>query len=162
MNPDAASSKDWYQVRLTVPWVVPGAPGVQDAINISVAEVGKRASASNVRSCDIEVQDLACPGCGYEMEAALCTTGYGMVVLDVTVEVTARSLEDSRTVAKRAGLADERHPADRNRGRPIGDWRHSGPGTSRPWCAIYTAPRIESDVNEVSASHCRDPAGTLR
>ncbi|MFC7142595.1 DUF555 domain-containing protein [Halosimplex aquaticum] len=101
MNPDAASSKDWYQVRLTVPWVVPGAPGVQDAINISVAEVGKRASASNVRSCDIEVQDLACPGCGYEMEAALCTTGYGMVVLDVTVEVTARSLEDSRTVAKR-------------------------------------------------------------
>ena len=101
MNPDATGSKEWYRVRLTLPWVVPGAPGVQDAINISVAEVGKRVSASKARSCDIEVQDLSCPECGHHMEASLCTPGYGMVVLDVTVEVTARSLEHSRKVAKR-------------------------------------------------------------
>ncbi|MFC7252013.1 DUF555 domain-containing protein [Halomicroarcula sp. GCM10025324] len=61
MNKHATHAEDWYQVRLTLPWVVPGAPGVQDAINIAVAEVGRRADASAVHSADISVQDVACP-----------------------------------------------------------------------------------------------------
>lgn len=91
----------WFQVQLSIPWVVPGAPGVQDAINIAVAEVGRRASASKARSSDITVQNVACPGCGHEMEAALCTTRYAMVVLDVLVEIEAESAQQSGRIAKR-------------------------------------------------------------
>ena len=101
MSTDVARSEDWYQVRLTLPWVVPGAPGVQDAINIAVAEVGRRADASAVRSADISVQDVACPSCSWEMEAVLCTHGYAMVVLDITVEIEANSVEESTTLVKR-------------------------------------------------------------
>jgi uncharacterized protein (UPF0212 family) len=101
MSTDVAQSEGWYQVRLTLPWVVPGAPGVQDAINIAVAEVGRRADASAVRSADISVQDVACPSCSWEMEAVLCTHGYAMVVLDITVEIEASSVDESTTLVKR-------------------------------------------------------------
>jgi len=101
MSKDVARSEDWYQVRLTLPWVVPGAPGVQDAINIAVAEVGRRADASAVRSPNISVQDVACPSCSWEMEAVLCTHGYAMVVLDITVEIEASSVDESTTLVKR-------------------------------------------------------------
>ncbi|MFC7029353.1 DUF555 domain-containing protein [Halomicroarcula sp. GCM10025710] len=101
MNKHATHAEDWYQVRLTLPWVVPGAPGVQDAINIAVAEVGRRADASAVHSADISVQDVACPSCGWEMEAVLCTHGYAMVVLDITVEIEASSVDESTTLVKR-------------------------------------------------------------
>lgn len=101
MTEETTQSEDWYQVRLTLPWVVPGAPGVQDAINIAVAEVGRRADASAVRSADISVQDVACPSCSWEMEAVLCTHGYAMVVLDITVEIAAGSVEESTTLVKR-------------------------------------------------------------
>lgn len=98
---EATADLDWYQVRLTIPWTVAGAPGPQDAINISVAEVGRRIAASAARSSDIAVQDVACPSCGHEMEAALCAPNYALVVLDVVIEIAARSTEHSQQVAKR-------------------------------------------------------------
>jgi uncharacterized protein (UPF0212 family) len=94
-------SEDWYEIQISVPWVVAGADSVQDAINIAVAEVGKRTTSTKARSSEIIVQDVQCPACGHEIEAALCTTDFAMVVLTVIVEMPADSLEESERVAKR-------------------------------------------------------------
>ncbi|WP_254824943.1 DUF555 domain-containing protein [Haloglomus halophilum] len=97
----SAADDSWFEVRVSVPWVVAGAGGVQDAINISVAEVGRRVNATSARSSEIIVQEVACPSCGYEMDAALCTTDFALVVLTVVVEIAARSDEESKRVTKR-------------------------------------------------------------
>jgi uncharacterized protein (UPF0212 family) len=97
----AGDGEEWYEIQLSVPWIVAGASGVQDAINIAVAEVGKRTKSTKARSAEIIVQDVACPSCGYEMEAALCTTDFALVVLTVIVEMPAGSLEESDRIAKR-------------------------------------------------------------
>ena len=73
----------------------------QDVINIAVAEVGTRTKSTEARSSEILVQDVGCPSCGYEMEAALCTTDFALVVLTVIVEMSARSREESERIAKR-------------------------------------------------------------
>lgn len=93
--------EQWYEIQLSVPWVVAGAKSVQDAINIAVAEVGTRTKSTEARSSEILVQDVVCPSCGYEMEAALCTTDFALVVLTVIVEMLAESHEESERVAKR-------------------------------------------------------------
>lgn len=98
---ETGDDKQWYEVELSIPWVVAGAKSVQDAISIAVAEVGKRTKSTETRSSEILVQDVACPSCGYEMEAALCTTDFAMVVLTVIVEMPAESPEESERVAKR-------------------------------------------------------------
>jgi len=97
----AEGNEVWYEIQVSVPWIVAGADSVQDAINIAVAEVGKRTTSTKARSSEILVQDVACPACGHEMEAALCTTDFAMVVLTVIVEMPADSLEQSERVAKR-------------------------------------------------------------
>jgi len=96
-----SDDEQWYEIQLSVPWVVAGAKSVQDAISIAVAEVGKRTKSTKARSSEILVQDVVCPSCGYEMEAALCTSDFAMVVLTVIVEMSAESHEESERVAKR-------------------------------------------------------------
>jgi len=91
----------WFEVQISVPWVVAGTTGVQDAINIAVSEVGKRVNKTSARNSEIVVQDVACPSCGYEYEAALSTTDFALVVLTVIAEFPADSAEESSRVAKR-------------------------------------------------------------
>jgi uncharacterized protein (UPF0212 family) len=117
---ESGDDEQWYEVELSVPWVVAGAKSVQDAISIAVAEVGKRTKSTEARSSEILVQDVACPSCGYEMEAALCTTDFAMVVLTVIVEMPAESLEESERVAKRElGVRMEDIPLTVLETRPI-------------------------------------------
>jgi len=96
-----SDDEQWHEIQLSVPWVVAGAKSVQDAISIAVAEVGKRTKSTKARSSEILVQDVVCPSCGYEMEAALCTTDFAMVVLTVIVEMSVKSHEESERIAKR-------------------------------------------------------------
>ncbi len=98
---EMGDGEQWYEVQLSIPWVVPGVKSVQDAINIAVAQVGERTNSTEARSSEILVQDVGCPSCGYEMEAALCTTDFALVVLTVIVEMFAESHEESERVAKR-------------------------------------------------------------
>lgn len=91
----------WFEVQISVPWVVAGTTGVQDAINIAVSEVGKRVNQTSARNSEIVVQDVACPSCGYEYEAALSTTDFALVVLTVIAQFPAESAEESSRVAKR-------------------------------------------------------------
>ncbi|WP_251344555.1 DUF555 domain-containing protein [Haloplanus halophilus] len=90
----------WFEVQISVPWVVAGTTGVQDVINIAVSEVGKRVNQSSARNSEIVVQDVACPSCGYAYEAALSTTDFALVVLTVIAEFPAESAEESSRVAK--------------------------------------------------------------
>ncbi|QLC35640.1 DUF555 domain-containing protein (plasmid) [Halarchaeum sp. CBA1220] len=91
----------WFEVQISVPWVVAGTTGVQDAINIAVSEVGKRVNQTSARYSEIVVQDVACPSCGYEYEAALSTTDFALVVLTVVAQFPGESGEESSRVAKR-------------------------------------------------------------
>jgi uncharacterized protein (UPF0212 family) len=91
----------WFEVQISVPWVVAGTTGVQDVINIAVSEVDKRVNQSSARNSEIVVQDVACPSCGYAYEAALSTTDFALVVLTVIAEFPAESAEESSRVAKR-------------------------------------------------------------
>lgn len=124
MSPHTAPGSDagWYEVQLTVPWPVANVETAQDAINVAVAEVGRRAQRTDIRSSDITVRDVACPSCGHRMEAALCAAEYALVVLEVTVEVKADSLEKSGKIAKRElGKHIENIPFSVVDTRPIGD-----------------------------------------
>ena len=98
---ELGDDEQWYEIQISVPWVVAGASSVQDAINIAVAEVGKRTKSTEARSSEIVVQDVVCPACGHEMEAALCTTDFALVVLTVIVEMSAETHDESERVAKR-------------------------------------------------------------
>ncbi|AUV84422.1 hypothetical protein C2R22_23065 (plasmid) [Salinigranum rubrum] len=91
----------WFEVQLSVPWVVAGTTGVQDVINIAVSEVGKRVNQTSARYSEIVVQDVACPSCGYEYEAALSTTDFALVVVTVLAQFKAASAEESSRIAKR-------------------------------------------------------------
>ncbi|MFC7230088.1 DUF555 domain-containing protein (plasmid) [Salinirubellus salinus] len=91
----------WFEVQLSVPWVVAGTTGVQDVINIAVSEVGKRVNQTSARYSEIVVQDVACPSCGYEYEAALSTTDFALVVVTVLAQFEASSAEESSRIAKR-------------------------------------------------------------
>ncbi|TKX37060.1 DUF555 domain-containing protein [Halorubrum sp. CGM5_25_10-8B] len=91
----------WFEVQLSVPWVVAGTTGVQDVINIAVSEVGKRVNQTSARYSEIVVQDVACPSCGYEYEAALSTTDFALVVLTVLAQFQASSTEGASRIAKR-------------------------------------------------------------
>lgn len=97
----SGDDESWFEVHVSVPWVVAGTTGVQNAINIAVSEVGKRVEQSAARYSNIIVQDVACPSCGHEYEAALSTTDFALVVLTVEAEYPAGSVDESVRVAKR-------------------------------------------------------------
>jgi len=97
----SGDDETWFEVQISVPWVVAGTTGVQNAINIAVSEVGKRVNQTSARYSEIVVQDVACPSCGYEYEAALSTVDFALVVLTVMAQFPASSAEESSRVAKR-------------------------------------------------------------
>ena len=97
------SNTDWYEVSFSVPWIVHGADTAQDAINIAVAELGKRVAEADgpIRNADISVQSVPCNACGNEMDVATVVSGEALVGLLLTVEVQSRSPEKSGLVGQR-------------------------------------------------------------
>ena len=93
-----------YRVTLSIPWIVQGAPAVQDAINIAVSEAGKRVSEADsphVHQCDISIQMLSCTACGTPMEAVLVVAETALVGLTLECIVSARSPEDAEQTTRR-------------------------------------------------------------
>lgn len=98
------TERDWYLVKLSVPWVVNGVDGVQDAINIAISEVGRRIEdASHTRGVDLDVQMVSCPNqtCGTVTEAVLLVAEKALVGLRVEANVRAKDPDHSRQVACR-------------------------------------------------------------
>ncbi|WP_049934480.1 DUF555 domain-containing protein [Haloplanus natans] len=97
------SNTDWYEVSFSVPWIVHGAATAQDAINIAVAELGKRVAEVDgpIRHADISMQSVPCNACGNEMDVATVVSGEALVGLLLTVEVQSRSPEKSGLVGQR-------------------------------------------------------------
>ncbi len=94
---------DWYEVTFSVPWIVHNVATAQDAINIAVAELGKRVARAGgaIRNADISVQSVPCSDCGNEMDVSVVVSGEALVGLLLTVEVRASSLEESGTIGQR-------------------------------------------------------------
>jgi uncharacterized protein (UPF0212 family) len=100
---NSITDADWYEVSFSVPWVVHGAPTAQDAINIAVSELGKRVTkaGNTVRNTDISVQSLGCAACGTQTDAVFVVAGEALVGLILTLEVRARSPEESGKIGRR-------------------------------------------------------------
>jgi uncharacterized protein (UPF0212 family) len=94
---------DWYEVTFSVPWIVHNVTTPQDAINIAVAELGKRIAGAGdaIRNANISVQSAPCGDCGNEMDVAVVVSGKALVGLLLTVEVRARCPEQSGPVGQR-------------------------------------------------------------
>ena len=91
---DTTQDTDWYEVTLSVPWIVHNVESPQDAINIAVAELGKRV-------VKIDVQSATCGSCGSEMTVATVVSGQALVGLLLTVDVRAPSAGEATRVAQR-------------------------------------------------------------
>lgn len=101
---DAGSENDLYQVNLSVPWIVRNVPAAQDAINIAVSEVGKRVhrgSKTQMRDCEISVQELSDAQGKRTSEAVLVVANTALVGLLLTCEVQAGSHGDAEAAAQR-------------------------------------------------------------
>jgi hypothetical protein len=93
----------WYEVTYSVPWIVHNVPTAQDAINIAVSQLGKAIAnvSGSVRNAGISVQTVRCRGCNTEMDVATVVSGQALVGLLLTVEVWAKSPDESGIVGRR-------------------------------------------------------------
>ena len=100
---DTTQDTDWYEVTLSVPWIVHNVESPQDAINIAVAELGKRVAKTGgrIQDADIDVQSVTCGSCGSEMTVATVVSGQALVGLLLTVDVRAPSAGEATRVAQR-------------------------------------------------------------
>jgi uncharacterized protein (UPF0212 family) len=94
---------DWHEVTFSIPWIVHGVATAQDAINIAVAELGKRVAQAGgaIRNADISVQTVPCGDCGNEMDVSVVVSGEALVGLLLTVEVQASCPEESGIIGQR-------------------------------------------------------------
>jgi uncharacterized protein (UPF0212 family) len=97
------SDTNWYEATFSVPWIVHGVATAQDAINIAVAELGKRVAQAGdaIRHADITVQSVPCSDCGHEMDVSVVVSGEALVGLLLTVEVQASCPEESGNIGQR-------------------------------------------------------------
>ncbi len=103
-NPESSDENDVagsYAVVFSLGWVVRGAETGQDAINIAVSEVGKRVSSTGgqIRSVDINVQQIGCNSCGIGSDALLLVSETALIGL--FLEVDAEDPETAEKVARR-------------------------------------------------------------
>jgi uncharacterized protein (UPF0212 family) len=91
-------------ISLSAPWIVRGVETNQDAINIAVAEVGKRVqfTDSSIQRVDIAVQQLGCHGCRATTDAVLSIAETALVGLVLTGDVIATDSTAAETTALRA------------------------------------------------------------
>ncbi|MCS7121834.1 MAG: DUF555 domain-containing protein [Archaeoglobaceae archaeon] len=89
-----------YLVTLQAAWLVRKAKSPIDAMNIAVAEVGKRLNPdlSNVR---IDVGDTECPKCGSALKSVFLVANTALVGLVLEMKVfNATSKEHAAKIAK--------------------------------------------------------------
>lgn len=89
-----------YIVVLQGAWVVRKAKSVTDAMNIAVAEAGKRLSP-DLDFVEIDVGDTECPKCGAPLKSVFMVAGMALVGLIFEMKVfNAQSREHAAKIAK--------------------------------------------------------------
>jgi uncharacterized protein (UPF0212 family) len=86
-------------VTFSIPQIVPCVATARDAINIAVAELGKRVAQAGdaIRNTDISVRSVPCGDCRNEMDVS----GEALVRLLLRVKMQASCPEESATVGQR-------------------------------------------------------------
>ncbi|MDX1745390.1 MAG: DUF555 domain-containing protein [Halobacteriales archaeon] len=99
-----SSQNDWFQITFSVPWLVRGAKQPQDAINITISEVGKQLAAVEdpIRDTDITIQQVTCTECGTSTEGLLLIAETALVGVLLTVTVRAGAAAAAEALARRA------------------------------------------------------------
>ena len=95
---------DWFQLTFSVPWLVRGAKQPQDAINITISEVGKQLAAVEdpIRDTDIMIQQVTCTECGASTEGLLLVSETALVGVLLTVTLRAEAAAEAEALARRA------------------------------------------------------------
>jgi uncharacterized protein (UPF0212 family) len=99
-----SSQDDWFQITYSVSWLVRGAKQPQDAINISISEIGKQVATVDhtIRDTDIIVQQVTCTECGASTEGLLLVAETALVGILLTVTLRAETATSAETLARRA------------------------------------------------------------
>ncbi|AEA47508.1 DUF555 domain-containing protein [Archaeoglobus veneficus] len=89
-----------YLVVLQGAWIVKKARSVEDAMNIAVAEAGKRLSP-DLDFVEIDVGYVECPKCGEALKSAFMVAGMALVGLIFEMKVfNAQNEEHAARIAK--------------------------------------------------------------
>ncbi len=89
-----------YIVVLQGAWIVRNAKSVEDAMNIAVAEAGKRLNP-DLDFVEIDVGYVECPKCGEALKSAFMVAGLALVGLTFEMKVfNAESKEHAARIAK--------------------------------------------------------------
>ncbi len=89
-----------YLVRLQGGWIVRKAKSVEDAMNIAVAEAGKKLNP-DLDFVEIDVGDVDCPKCGEIFKSAFMVAGTALVGLVFEMKVfNAENKEHAGRIAK--------------------------------------------------------------
>jgi hypothetical protein len=87
-------------VRLQGGWIVKKARSVEDAMNIAVAEAGKKLNP-DLDFVEIDVGDVDCPKCGEIFKSAFMVAGVALVGLVFEMKVfNAENSEHAARIAK--------------------------------------------------------------
>ncbi len=89
-----------YLVRLQGGWIVKNARSIEDAMNIAVAEAGKRLNP-DLDFVEIDVGDVECPKCEAVFKSAFMVAGIALVGLLFEMKVfNAESKEHAVRIAR--------------------------------------------------------------
>ncbi len=90
-----------YQVTLEAAWVVYSVDSEEDAVNIAIAEAGKRLNRHGLDYVDIDVGFFQCPECGSDLDGVFIVANTALVRLLLTMRVfNAESEEHAIRIAK--------------------------------------------------------------
>jgi hypothetical protein len=100
----SSQDDEWFQITFSVPWLVRGAKQPQDAINITISEIGKQLVSVDapIRDIDIAIQQVTCLECGASMESLLLIAETALVGVLLTVTLRAEAATRAETLARRA------------------------------------------------------------
>ena len=100
----SSTDDNWFQLTFSVPWLVRGAKQPQDAINITISEVGKQLSAVDdpIRDTDITIQQVTCTECGASTEGLLLVSETALVGVLLTVTLRAEAAAEAEALTRRA------------------------------------------------------------
>jgi uncharacterized protein (UPF0212 family) len=90
-----------YHVVLEAAWIVYNVDSEDDAINIAIAEAGKRLNRHGLDYVDIDVGFFECPECGEEIEGVWIVANTALVRLLLSMRVfNAENEEHAIRIAK--------------------------------------------------------------
>jgi uncharacterized protein (UPF0212 family) len=95
---------DWFRITFSVPWLARGAKQPQDAINITISEIGKQLATvdDSIRDTDISVQQVTCSECGTSTEGLLLVAETALVGVLLSVTLRAGAAAEAEALARRA------------------------------------------------------------